>query len=96
LPFLIFIEFLSYFFRFISLSLRLFANILAGHILIHVLTAAVLKTVTGEFIDLLLGGLVYFAFIILFFFEMIVGFLQGYILFILSVIYLTDLENNTH
>lgn len=94
-PFLIFIEFVSYFFRFISLSLRLFANILAGHILIHVLTGAstkILISIENSILYIYIFIILFFAFSILFFFEIIVAFLQGYILFILSVIYLTDLE----
>ena len=36
-PFLIVIEFISYFMRFFSLAIRLFANMLSGHILIKIL-----------------------------------------------------------
>ena len=36
-PFLCFIEIVSYFMRIFSLAIRLFANILAGHILLHLL-----------------------------------------------------------
>jgi ATP synthase subunit 6 len=37
LPLLIGVELLSYFIRVITLSVRLFANLMSGHILLHVL-----------------------------------------------------------
>lgn len=37
-PFLMFIEFISYIVRLASLSLRLFANIVAGHILLDTIS----------------------------------------------------------
>jgi F-type H+-transporting ATPase subunit a len=37
-PFLMFIEFISYLVRLVSLSLRLFANIVAGHILLDTIS----------------------------------------------------------
>jgi len=98
-PFLILIEFISYFFRFISLSLRLFANILAGHILIHVVTGACYTMgspyySTAFYKHLLFSFLLFFGFVVLFSFELVVAFLQGYILIILILIYLTDLSLN--
>ena len=44
-PLLVIVEIVSYFFRPISLSVRLFANIMAGHILIVMITALGLKYV---------------------------------------------------
>jgi F0F1-type ATP synthase membrane subunit a len=53
-PFLILIEFISFIFRSVSLALRLFANIVAGHIL--------LDTVALSVYDLIHSGSFYFVF----------------------------------
>lgn len=100
-PFLILIEFISYLFRAVSLALRLFANILAGHILLHVVSSfislALTSFVTGFFISKsIIGILMVFILVILLFFELMVACLQSYIFLVLSLIYITDLVNLNH
>jgi F-type H+-transporting ATPase subunit a len=86
-PLMIIIEFITYLSRPISLSIRLTANIVAGHVLLKIL---------GSFI-LILGftfGWVPMAFTILFTgFEFFVAILQAYIFSILACVYLNDVLN---
>lgn len=99
--FLISIELISYIFRFISLSLRLFANIVAGHILIHVVNFNIYSIffdtmsgfTTGSLFLLILGSVLLTVFI---FFEIAVAFLQSYIILVLSLIYASDLFSDAH
>lgn len=78
------IEVISYFVRPISLSVRLFANMLAGHTL--------LKVFGGFVISLgVMGGWLPLAFIsVLTGLEFLVAFLQAYVFAILSCLYLND------
>lgn len=93
IPFLIIIETISYLFRSISLALRLFANIVAGHILLDTLNLFIYKTI---FIKIITFKNIFFGFfiilfsIILLFFEIFVAILQAYIFVILSLIFLRD------
>jgi F-type H+-transporting ATPase subunit a len=89
-PFLVIIEMISYFFRAISLGVRLFANMLSGHCLVKILAGFGWQM--GK-----LGGIFIFAAIPLiavviavFFLEIGVGFLQAYVFTILTCIYFKD------
>ena len=94
IPFLAFIEILSYFFRFVSLSLRLFANIVAGHILLETIYVFLFKSTFSDnnhsVLLLLLISIPSIFFIILILFEMIIACLQAYIFIVLCLIYLKD------
>jgi F-type H+-transporting ATPase subunit a len=83
-PLLIPIEILSYFTRPVSLALRLFANMTAGH--------TMLKVFAGFIAPLgVLGGLIPLALVIgLTGLEFIIAFLQAYVFTILSCVYLND------
>jgi F-type H+-transporting ATPase subunit a len=82
-PLLIPIEVISYLSRPVSLSVRLFANILAGHTL--------LKVIAG-FIALLgaLGVLPFALVVALTGLEVLIAFLQAYVFAILTCLYLND------
>ena len=94
IPLVAMIEIMSYIFRFISLSLRLFANIVAGHILLETIYIFLFKFTLGNnnnnFFSLFLIILPCLFFIILILFEMVVACLQSYIFIILCLIYLKD------
>lgn len=83
-PILIPIELISYLSRPISLSVRLFANIMAGHI--------VLKIFAGFVVSLGgLGGIIPLGMtVLLTFFEVFVALVQAYIFAILTCVYLND------
>lgn len=95
-PMLLVIELLSFFIRVISLSLRLFANIFSGHMLLHVISSALYELLFSFSIgfmlfDTIIGiiGTAFFSILVLF--EVLVGLLQAYIFALLSLIYLSDL-----
>lgn len=90
LPLMVVIEVLSYFTRPISLSVRLFANMMAGH--------TMLKVFGGFVVALgILGGWAPLAFIIaLTGLEVGIAFLQAYVFTILTCIYLNDAINMHH
>lgn len=94
IPFLAGIEILSYIFRFISLSLRLFANIVAGHILLETIYVFLFKLTlsnnNNNILFLFFIILPSLFFIILILFEMVIACLQSYIFIVLCLIYLKD------
>jgi F-type H+-transporting ATPase subunit a len=87
-PLLVFVEFVSYLIRPISLSVRLFANMLAGHTLIKVFAGFIaMFEMYGKYIvpvvvislNILLTGL-----------ELVVAVIQAYIFALLTCLYLND------
>ena len=90
LPLIVVIEIISYLSRPISLSVRLFANMMAGH--------TMLKVFGGFVISLgLLGGWLPLSFsVALTGLEILVAFLQAYVFAILTCIYLNDALNLHH
>ncbi len=90
LPLLVVIEIVSYFTRPMSLSVRLFANMMAGHTMLKVFGAFVVGLgFLGGWgplaIMVALNGL-----------ETLVAFLQAYVFVVLTVIYLNDALNMHH
>lgn len=87
-PILVPIEVLSYFTRPVSLSLRLFANMTAGHTLLKVFASFVFPLMAGMFV---VGGLVPLVVTVaLTGLELLVAFLQAYVFAVLTCIYLND------
>ena len=90
LPLIIIIEIISYLSRPVSLSVRLFANMMAGHTMLKVFGGFVLSL--G-----LLGGWLPLGFsVALTGLEILVAFLQAYVFAILTCIYLNDALNLHH
>jgi F-type H+-transporting ATPase subunit a len=84
------IEIISYFIRPFSLSIRLFANMLAGHTMLKVF---------GGFVVMLgiVGGWAPLAFIVVFTgLELLIAFLQAYVFAILTCLYLNDAVHLHH
>jgi F-type H+-transporting ATPase subunit a len=97
LPLIVFIEILSFISRPISHSVRLFANMLAGHITLQVFASFII--LMGSAMGLLgwAGGVLPFAMIVvLFALETLVAFLQAYVFAILTCIYLNDAIHPGH
>lgn len=92
-PFLIFIEAVSYIARVLSLSIRLFANMMSGH--------ALLKILIGFSWTMLASGSLMVVFSIfpwvivtaVMFLELLIAFLQSYVFTILVTIYINDVLN---
>jgi ATP synthase subunit 6 len=94
-PLLVFIETISFIFRSISLALRLFANIVAGHILLDTIALVAHKIVYPSYYftlkSILFAIVPIIITIVLILFECVVAVLQGYIFVVLSCIYLKDM-----
>ncbi|MEM7302440.1 MAG: F0F1 ATP synthase subunit A [Pseudomonadota bacterium] len=98
-PLIVLIEVLSFLSRPLSLSVRLFANMLAGHITLKVFTGFVISLAGAE----VLGVFGYIAAILPFVFaialtalEFLVAFLQAYVFAILTCMYLNDAIHPSH
>lgn len=87
LPILIPIEIFSYLIRLFSLAIRLAANILAGHTLVHIIVTFILNVMKVEFFLSLLILIPLFLILTL---EFGVAFLQAYVFTVLISIYLSD------
>jgi len=83
-PLIIPIEVLSYLIRPVTLSVRLFANMMAGHLMLKVFAGFSVAMGVG------LGLLPMFFNVALIGFEFLIAFLQAYVFTILSCIYLKD------
>lgn len=98
LPLIVVIEVLSYSLRSLSLSIRLFANMMAGHTLMFILSSFVIgfiKNVSGLFSLFP----VFFSIVVLLavvFLEVGIAFLQAYVFVILLCIYLNDALHPGH
>ena len=95
-PFLVFIELIGFFITVISLSVRLFANIMAGHILLKVLAGfAWVMLVSGGFLFVAhfvpLGVL-----FLLLGLETGVAFVQAYVFTLLTCLYISDMISGGH
>ncbi len=90
LPLIVIIEIISYLSRPVSLSVRLFANMMAGH--------TMLKVFGGFVISLgIIGGWLPLSFTVaLIGLEVLIAFLQAYVFAILTCIYLNDALNLNH
>ncbi len=91
MPMVVVIEILSFFTRPVSHSLRLFANILAGHITLNLVGTFAAMLIAGLGIVGWLGAILPVAFgVALFALELLVALLQAYVFAILTCIYLND------
>jgi len=95
-PFICFIEVLSFLARPVSLSLRLFGNMLAGHIVLKVF-AGFIVTLGSLGVAGMVGAVLPFIMVIaLTAFEFLVAFLQAYVFTILTCVYLKDALHPHH
>jgi F-type H+-transporting ATPase subunit a len=88
LPLITVIEIISYFTRPVSLSVRLFANMMAGHTMLAVFGSFVVGL--GVNIGYLAGGVPFLFMVLLMGLEVLIAFLQAYVFAVLSCIYLND------
>jgi F-type H+-transporting ATPase subunit a len=93
IPFLVIIEIVSYLIRPFSLSVRLFANMLAGHTLLNILSAFIFN-VFKQYALISFLPLLFIVFIIVL--EFCIAIVQAYIFSILTCIYLNDIYNTSH
>ena len=95
-PLLIPIEIISYLSRPVSLSVRLFANMLAGHITLKVFGGFVTMLGAAGFLGWLGAALPFVLIVALTALELLVAFLQAYVFAILTCIYLNDAIHPGH
>ena len=96
LPFIVLIEVLSFVSRPISLSIRLFANMLAGHITLKVFAGFVVALGSFGFVGVLGAILPLLAAVALTALEFLVAALQAYVFAILTSLYLNDALHPGH
>lgn len=87
LPLLVVIEVISYIARGFSLSIRLFANLMSGHALIHILMFFIVKILNFSH-KIGLGSIALISCILLL--ELGISFLQAYVFIVLISIYFKD------
>lgn len=87
LPLIVVIEIVSYLIRSFSLALRLFANLMAGHTLLHILAGFV---VVAASFSLVLGLIPYVLVFFVGILEVGISILQAYVFTVLLAIYLND------
>ena len=89
-PLLVLIEVISYLSRIISLSVRLFANMMAGHVMLEVFGAFIVMLGAAGVLFWVPAGLSLAVNVALIGFEILVATLQAYVFAILTCIYLHD------
>ena len=93
IPLLVVIEIVSYLSRAMSLSIRLFANLMSGHTLLHILAFFSSKLLKYK----LLVGIVALALVLaITTLEVGIAFLQAYVFMVLICIYLNDSYHAAH
>jgi F-type H+-transporting ATPase subunit a len=96
MPMLVPIEIISYFVRPVSLSVRLFANMMAGHTMLKVFGGFVPKLIGAGILGAI-GATIPLAFMVVFTgFEIGVAIIQAYIFTILTCLYLNDAMHPHH
>jgi len=93
LPLIVLIEFISFLSRPLSLSIRLFANMLAGHIILKVFAGFIISMISAGAVFGTLAILPMLGIIAVTMLELLVAFLQAYVFAILTCIYLNDAEH---
>lgn len=89
-PLLVLIELVSYFARAGSLGIRLFANIVAGHTLLKILSTFLYQMFSGSIVVAVLTLIPFSIFVALIGLEIAVSFIQSYVLTILVCSYIKD------
>ena len=93
-PLLVIIEIVSFFSRVFSLAIRLFANIMSGHILIKILSQFALALFFAGFYNFFVFFAFFFCFSIIvavFSLEIGVAFIQSYVFVLLKLIYMKEI-----
>lgn len=89
-PLLVLIEFISYIARAFSLGVRLFANLVAGHTLLKILSGLLTKLFMSSIIVFIITLIPFVIFVALVGLELAVSVIQAYVFCILTCSYLKD------
>lgn len=90
IPLLILIEIVSYLSRGVSLGVRLFANIMAGHTLLFIFSSFILS------VNPVIGLCIFIIIFLITILEFMIAILQGYVFFVLTLIYFRDSIQVSH
>lgn len=93
LPFMVFIEIVSYFSRPFSLAIRLFANMMSGHTLLAILANFVF-VISKK--NLIIAAIPFLLIVLIIGLEAMIALLQAYVFTILLCIYLSDSLHGAH
>jgi F-type H+-transporting ATPase subunit a len=96
LPMIVPIEVLSFLSRPVSHSVRLFANMLAGHITLQVFAAFIIMLAGAGVLGVFGATIPFIMVVLLFALELLVAFVQAYVFAILTCIYLNDAIHPGH
>ena len=96
LPIIIPIELISYLSRPLTLSIRLFANMTAGHILLKVFAGFIISLGLAGGALAAIGILPFFMNVALYALELLVAVVQAYVFALLTCVYLNDSVNLSH
>ena len=89
-PLLVLIELISYLARAFSLGIRLFANVVAGHTLLKILSTFLFKMFSGGIIIFILTLVPFTLFLAITGLELAVSFIQAYVFVLLVCSYIKD------
>jgi F-type H+-transporting ATPase subunit a len=92
LPLIITIEIVSYCLRTFSLSVRLCANMMAGHLLLYILCSFTIALLQSSFV--VFGFIPFVLILAITALEFVIAFVQAYVFIVLSSIYLNDSMNH--
>jgi F-type H+-transporting ATPase subunit a len=90
IPLLTIIEFISYLARAVSLGVRLFANITAGHTLLKILSTYLFKLFSSGLLLAIITLIPFTIFLALIVLELAVSFIQAFVFTLLVCSYLKD------
>ncbi len=96
IPMIMPIEIISFFVRPITLSVRLFANMMAGHIVLKIVASFAVAAATMGGVGYALGALPVLVNVVLMAFEFLVALIQAYVFAILTCVYLKDTVDLHH
>jgi ATP synthase subunit 6 len=91
---IVIIEVFSYLIRSISLSVRLFANMLAGHTLVHLILTFGLVILKSKYFYFIIAPFVFF--VAIFALEFVIALVQAYVFVLLLCIYLNETLHIAH
>jgi len=89
-PMLIIIELISHTIRTLSLAVRLFANMFAGHVLIYILSSTILIAIVNPWIPVFGGIILNIIYLVIYSLETFIALLQAYVFTALVGIYFTE------
>jgi F-type H+-transporting ATPase subunit a len=91
LPLLILVESVGFFIRVVSLSVRVFCNVMSGHTLVKILGGFFWLFVTSGSAPAIVFGVAFYAFIcVITIFEVFVSFMQAYVFVVMLSVYFYD------